>query len=449
MEEQPSNDWMEMRSVVAKGLRGQDRLRQWRRVCEPDVVSLVAEVDEDGSEVRVTLLFYDPTATEGVHHLRFDLLRRKSRWRLILPPELRYADINLERFEDLTRRGRTWDELEVRKRFRVLFEKKHPLRAAATLAEAGEQVLEALAGGTMAGMFQMLDRSKGISETEHRVKFAEAAKVWAQFRGGSGKPSLVEVLEREQAGVVVFSQVDSSKLNWVQLTPVHFMKGEGGWTIAPGVSDKGNFEAMPEELKADQKALNVSYLRGLKEFRREAAQPFLATLGVVTGRPAEGVDREEAVELVKDYRKTLAGENLLAVLDHCGLVDPEGGTLDGLRAISYEARGAKLAPDPDEILLVNQEGPWTAVSVRVSAPSLAEPNYPMYLVAMTDRGPRIVADADLRLATNKGRTLLNRKSLARLGQRLEAEQVELVDSLFRGHVEITEKHYEEWQKNTK
>ena len=73
----------------------------------------------------------------------------------------------------------------------------------------------------------------------------------------------------------------------------------------------------------------------------------------------------------------------------------------------------------------------------------------MYLVVATEEGPRIVVDVGLRLATNKGREVLNSRVWKRVDEHLEEMESALVRSLFEGHVDRSKTDLAEWEKSNK
>ena len=115
--------------------------------------------------------------------------------------------------------------------------------------------------------------------------------------------------------------------------------------------------------------------------------------------------------------------------------------------MSYEYRGARRSVALDHQVHVQSGKSWAAVSLRVSSGSGSSPSYPMYLVVATAEGPRIVVDVSLRLATNKGREVLNERVWERIEVFLEEEESALVRSLFEGHVERSKTDLDAWMKS--
>ena len=117
--------------------------------------------------------------------------------------------------------------------------------------------------------------------------------------------------------------------------------------------------------------------------------------------------------------------------------------------MSYEYRGAKRSAAADYLVDVQPGKGWAAVTLRVDSGPASSPSYPMYLVVATAKGPRIVVDVGLRLATNKGREVLNDRAWERIGRLLEEEESALVRSLFERHAERSKIDLDAWmQRNT-
>lgn len=171
----------------------------------------------------------------------------------------------------------------------------------------------------------------------------------------------------------------------------------------------------------------------------------------VPATPADGkvVRAEDAGELVTTFRTLLREGKLLEAFECSALLDPEEGAWEALKALSYEYRGARLAKMPDrEIHVIGGQG-WAAVTLRVDSGLGSVPDYPMYLVVAAEGGPRIVVDVGLRLATNKGREVLNRNVWKRIDAQLEEKESALVRLLFEGHVERSKTDLAEWEKSNK
>ncbi|MDP7655299.1 MAG: hypothetical protein QF706_04450, partial [Roseibacillus sp.] len=171
----------------------------------------------------------------------------------------------------------------------------------------------------------------------------------------------------------------------------------------------------------------------------------------VEARAQEGkmVGEQEASQLVRRFRNLLREGKLLESFECGSLLDPEEGLWEALKAMSYEYRGARQSSTPDREIQVQGGKAWAAVTLRVDSGLGVEPNYPMYLVVATSEGPRIVVDVGLRLATNKGREVLNKRVWERINVHLEEQESALVRSLFEGHVEQSKMDLAEWEKNNK
>jgi hypothetical protein len=305
--------------------------------------------------------------------------------------------------------------------------------------------------GTFPELVRMLMPGGRLSKVEQRVQLAEAAELWSEVDGGGEERAvkLLETVAREHAAVAVLSRVDPAKVGWVELHGVLLLQGDEGWSISPGVSVPGEFETITDEQREDQEAAWESYSDRLPEFRKGAAAPLRESLATWEGPTGDVVGEAEARALVQEYREGLKKDNNTGILAFCAVVDPDSGISNGLRTLSYEFRGARAASAPSEILACRSAEAWSGVSVYVPPEEHSEPSFPFYLVVPTADGPRLLIDIDLRLATNKGRSLLNERTLKRLEARLGDQQLQLVRKLFEGHLELSQKRYDEWEKTNK
>ena len=159
------------------------------------------------------------------------------------------------------------------------------------------------------------------------------------------------------------------------------------------------------------------------------------------------VETGEAGALVRKFRGLLREGKLMELFSCGALLDSEEGVWEALNAMSYEYRGLKRSTVADHQVDVQAGKRWAAVTLRVDSGPASSPSYPMYLLVATREGPRIVVDVGLRLATNKGREVLNDRVWERIKMFLEGEESALVRSLFERHVEQSKSDLDAWMKS--
>ena len=215
------------------------------------------------------------------------------------------------------------------------------------------------------------------------------------------------------------------------------------------MTTNGNFEKMEEAKQERQTEVHRRFEEQKEELVRRATADLQNRF--VKAGPPEGaiVEREEAEQLVRKFRSLLREGKLLESFACGALLDPEKGVWDALKSMSYEYRGTKQATAADREVHVQAGRSWAAVSLRVDSGQGGAPDYPMYLVVATSEGPRIVVDIGLRLATNKGREVLNGRVWKRVEAQLGEKESALVRSLFEGHVERSKSDLAEWVKTNK
>ena len=444
----------DLQRVISRGLQGLDRRGHWRLLTSPSVVRIVVQEDGgDDLDAEVSLLVFDPNRGKPVRLVRFVLLYAGKRWRIELPSSLRLADEDRVTFQRTLFQEQDHDEDgNLRNRFEMLFEKQHePLRAD-TLKEAGEELGRILQEGSLEQFFRFVHRSDDLSESERRTAYRYLGEFWNEVHE-DGKAAagseLIEVIENGDAGMLVFHLISTAQIERLNLTPLVLMKDESGWAISPGVTTSGNYTKLGDEKRGRQEEVRSRYNEQKDELTKKATAGLLGRF--VGAKPGEGkvVEKEEASELVAKFRARLREGKLLEAFECGALLDPEEGAWEALKAMSYEYRGARQADTPDHEFHVQSGNGWAAVSLRIDSGLGVVPDYPMYLVVATSEGPRIVVDVGLRLATNKGREVLNSRVWKRVDAHLEEKESTLVRSLFEGHVGRSKIDLAEWEKSNK
>lgn len=434
-------------AIVTKGLRGEDEMGRWALLTSPDVVRVVAESREERSETVVSVLFYDTESVTGAKLLNFSLNKDSDRWQVDLPRVLREA------FNE----RRPWrtpaaSEHKMRRRFSEYFEESRVEERFDDSRAMGERMVEVLREGTLEEFFVLLSRNEGFAEGERVATYEEAADLWNEFRERGRHAThgvLVDVMEEGSAAAVVLHLVTTAELDRLELVTVFLVREESGWAIAPGVTSLGNWETMPRQESLDQKEVLMRYARRKAGLEKVAAERFLKEFAEVEVGVKKEVSEEEARRLVEEFRERLRAGDLPRAFECCALLDRSEGAWEGLKSLTYEYRGVQQAKQADRELNIQTKGSWAGVSLRLDTGSGGDPDYPLYLVRSTAEGPRIVVDAGLRMATNKGRKILNEQVWEHLDAHLVPEEVGLVREVFGGHLEHCNTDYAEWQKSTK
>ena len=441
-----------LQRVMSLGLKGLDSRGYWHFLTRSDVVRVVVQEEGgDDLDAEVSLLIFDPRRGRPVSLIRFVLLYVGNRWTIELPSGLRLSDESRETFRRALLRDQDYDEDDaLRNRFEKEFEDQNePLRPA-TVKEAAEKVEQVLQEGSLRDFLRFAHRSPNLSELERRAAYRYLGAFWNQFHQDAKAASdgrLLDVIEHEGAGALVFQLVSTAQDEHLEINPLILMRNKQGWSVAPGVTTDGNFAEL-EEVRQEQQA---EVLRRFENQREELTKRATADLRSRFGKatPLEDglVSGEEAGALVRKFRNLIRQGKLMELFSCGALLDSDDGMWEALNAMSYEYRGARRSVALDHQVHVQSGKSWAAVSLRVYSGSGSSPSYPMYLVVATAEGPRIVVDVGLRLATNKGREVLNERVWERIEVFLEEEESALVRSLFEGHVERSKTDLDAWMKS--
>lgn len=434
--------------MISLGLGGNASSGQWRWLTSRDVVQLVADERREGKETLVQVLFYDGASSGGATMMEFAARKVSGRWVVTLPWE--YQGGRGPWAFDGLRGGRRAGGLK--EKFAQFFEAEHPVEYPQTARGMGERIDAVLRDGNLADFFKLLSRDATFAEGERRVTYAEAAQFWREFhkRGRDATHGeLVEVMEEGTAALVVMHLVTTARLDRMELVTLLLVHREDGWSIAPGVVAPGNWETMPPRESVDQKQIMMKFARRKTELQQKVAESFLAEFVVVNSDFKKPVAKEAAAELVRTFREHLRNGEIPRAIACCALLDRPKGGWDGLKSLGYEYRGARKSDGQDQELSIQSEGHWAAVSLRLGMEASDLPDYPLYLVRASSAGPRIVMDAGLRYATNKGRELLNGHNLDYMAMHLAEDELELVKKLFAVHCERSKTDHLKWETNNK
>ena len=453
-EEELTEEDRRLQRVISRGLQGLDDRGYWHLLTSPDVVRVAVQLDGgDDLDAEVALLIFDPDRGKPVSLVRFVLLYAGKRWTIELPNGLRLADADRVTFRGALLRERDYDEdSRFRNMFEREFEEQHEPSRATTLKEAGARIGKILKEGSLGDFFRFVHRSEDLSESERRTAYRYLGAFWNEFQKNSKAASdgkLLEVIEHGDAGVLVFQLISTAQIERLNLTPLFLIRDENGWAISPGVTTGGNYAKLDESKRGRQEEARRRFEEQKDELTRKATAELLSHFVEAKAQEGRVVGEREAGQLVQEFRNLLREGKLLESFGCGSLLDPEEGVWEALKAMNYEYRGARQSSTPDREIQVKGGKAWAAVSLRVDSGLGVEPNYPMYLVVATSEGPRIVVDVGLRLATNKGREVLNKRVWERIDAHLEEQESALVRSLFEGHVEQSKMDLAEWEKSNK
>jgi hypothetical protein len=434
-------------SIVLRGLRGDSQLADWRLLTSPDVAAIVAEEREQRSATVVSVLFHDADNPSRPKLLNFSVNEDSGRWQVDLPRVLRETFTERRPWQEPSNR-----EKELRDKFHEFFEASQPAERFDDPRAMGERIEEVLREGSLTEFFALLARGDTFVAGERRATYGEAARLWKEFRERGPEAThgqLVDVLVEGTAAAAVFHLVTTADLDRWELVPFVLVRQADGWAIAPGVNNIGNWERIPRQESLDQRMVGQEFTGQKVALERRAAKAMMSGFTLVDPGFRELVSREEAGRVVHEFRDHLRSGDLPAAFACCALLDDAEGALEACRALTYEFRGTRFAQLPDRQLLVQEGGHWAGVSLQLDSGPTSSPDFQLYLVRSTGDGPRVVVDAGLRLALNKGRKLVNDRNWAALEKHLEKEELGLVRSLFEAHLEVSKTEHAEWQKNPK
>jgi hypothetical protein len=205
---------------------------------------------------------------------------------------------------------------------------------------------------------------------------------------------------------------------------VFFQRGASGWLANPGFSGS-------TALSFTKNAKVIGEWTGpaLKAREGDWTEGLLVRLG---GIPADSAPAEEdARRLIGEWREAIVARDAAGLLARSACFDDDDGRKRMLQNTGYEL----LSRQKGEILGVHRAGRWAAVSMRVpAAPGDDSADaFPLYVVATTAAGPRVLPELDLFDPLTRGREFLNRRVWDRIAARLPDGARGELESIYEKH----------------
>ena len=150
------------------------------------------------------------------------------------------------------------------------------------------------------------------------------------------------------------------------------------------------------------------------------------------------VSEELAKSKLHDYLKKLAHGDITASLAHCVMLE---GTDKGklMEHVERMARGIKDQSEDTHILGVVTKAGWAGISARAKSRSSALYDYPLYLIANTEGGPKVFLNLDLRYPRNSGRLALNEKNWKIFKKLAPEKSISILDEIAEEHYKLCKK----------
>lgn len=407
------SEWDETFNALARVMR-QTKIDHpgWRLLAAPEALRAIVMTEEDGEDGLVSVVALDPAGDLGIRPrpraIHLPLVRSKAgMWRIRLPQDLLLpAPKHIPQDSDE-------DEDDVDADIIAAFPEKLlavcPALAEPTPRAAADALLAALKTPSLEALAPRLDLAAASSIALQGM--GRAARLWQRLHQPDDLTSPV-LLEIHESGddACALVQLFSAKLPEESVVEtLFFQRGAAGWLANPGFSGSSALS-----FTKDAKAIGEWSGPALKARGKDWAEGLLTRLG---GIPADSAPPEEdARQLVAAWRDAIFNVDAAGMLARSACFDDDEGRKRMLQNSGYEL----LSRQKGEILGVHRAGRWAAVSMRVPATpgDDSADAFPLYVVAATAAGPRVLPELDLFDPLTRSREFLNRRVWDRVAARL-------------------------------
>ena len=432
---------------ISAGLIQKKSDSEWYLLTRHDIVARILQFNEKSGEIAVG--FYNPMESDQDDAYRILLFpTHSSEGKIFIRlPEL--LNISLQSKEIQKKMGLDNLRWKQRKNHKKLREKipSAIFKSVATVnyptpEKVLNHLLDSLKKDDFSHCLRLLSRQgdflgKGENQKTILSDFGDLWRNLQGFKSTSGQAH--HIIEEKNLALAPLSYVKTNRVNEFHTVKIWMLKSADGWhLISQGTLDT----SLSDTLKPTADKMEKILAPLEKKHRDEYARNFLSN--VVTITPPLNVNaptEKDARSMFESFRNHLRKRNTQAALSSCAILK---GTsyAQVIKTLNYALRGAADHTDRDHILDTTQKGHWLGISVRTESKLSGTNDYPLYLVANTSRGARIMIDIDLRHASNKGRKFLNTRNWNHLEQILAKDSVDALKAIFEQHIKLSNKDIE-------
>jgi hypothetical protein len=417
------SEWEEVFQTVSRVFsRPVIRQPNWRLLAAPESLRVPVLTERDGEDALVSIVALDPAGDFGRRpqpravHLPF-VRSDDGLWRIHLPQELSEMEPP-EHDED--------DEVDagIVARFPEALREALPPLHEPTPRAAATALLDALRAPTLEPLARRLDLTAESSVALDTL--GRAARLWQGFHrpGEIAAPLLLDLHESGDDACLLVQLLSAKTPEKPALEALFLKRGPAGWLANPGLTGAAALAHVKDP------ALFGKWLEQARDARaKDWTEGLLVRLGGIAADSAPGTD--EARRVVESWRASIVAGDAAGMLALSACFDDPEGTSRLLRNSGYELQTRQQG----EILEVHRVGRWSAVSMRVP-PAEGDDSaaaYPLYVVAATAAGPRVLPELDLFDPLTRGREFLNRRVWDRVAARLPDGARGELESIYEKH----------------
>lgn len=418
-------EWEEIFQTVSRVFaRPAIRQPNWRLLAAPESLRVPVLTERDGEDALVSIVALDPAGDFGSRprpravHLPF-VRSDGGLWRIHLPQEL--AVMTPRQGDD---EGADEVDAEIVARFPEALHETLPPLFEVTPRAAAEALLDALRAPNLEPLARRLDL--GGDSTVALDALSRAARLWQGFHrpGDRAAPLLLDVHESGDDACLLVQLLSAKDPEKASLEALFLKRGPAGWLANPGLAGAAALAKVADPAHFGKWLADARAARG-----KDWTEGLLVRLGGIAADSAPAAD--DARRVVEAWRAAVVAGDPAGMLAQAACFDDPEGSGRLLRNSGYELQNRQRG----DILGVHRAGRWAAVSMRVP-PAEGDDSavaYPLYVVAATAAGPRVLPELDLFDPLTRGREFLNRRVWDRVAARLPDGARGELESIYEKH----------------
>ena len=432
--------------LVSEGLKQKgNHDSEWFLLTNRSVIAQVLEFDQKRGGVAVG--FYDPAQERrwnATKVIRFPIHIKNGGTFIQLPPSLQATALS----EGDVRKHRIHraQDRKLRAKIPTSIFKNVAVLHHETPEKLLEYFLDTLEKKDFTPWVKLTPRKGSFfgNEENHEKILSELATLWRNMDWMvAAKLHSQPVIKEKHLALAPILYEKVSEAGVFHTTKVWMLKDEDGWHL---ISPLTLYSATKNEDHASIDKIEGLLAASEEKRREEQERNLLSKLVTITSSlDNDSTTQKDAASVFATFRNHLRSRDTQPALSHCAILK---GTNDAqaLKALNYALRGASDHTDQDLILGTTRKGNWTGISVRTESKLAEAHDYPLYLIANTEEGLRILIDVDLRHPSNKGRTLLNKKNWSKCEEILPMESIDDLKAIFEEHLKLSAKDIDQASK---
>ena len=422
--------------LVSQGLGTDDTANDWQLVTNPSVI--VQAITTDSKSKEIAIGFWNPLTKKSAHILYFSTHQFNGKIFVKLPHPLRIAMLpERERWQQKWQHIHHDEDELIELLPNAIFKNNHPIKFPDGHQKLRETFIKNLNALNFKECIRLLPRNGeyfGKKENQ-RNTLTQLSRLWGNlYRLRTAPRRDLNPIEDKNLALLPLQYAKPNRPGEFQIIKIWLIKESDGWHLIPEETLK---QYADKHLLSNMRQLESK----MRSMDKEQQEPYPRSLmeKVVTISPPltlAAVENETAEKTLTHFRLFLRSKDTASALSTCAVLKGTSNTLT-LKNFNYAIRGAADHRDTDHILAITRAGKWLGISLRTESKTSGTYDYPLYLIANTNQGPKIILDIDLRYATNKGRKLLNSRNWSKLEKSLPKASQANIKTIFTKHEKLS------------